>query len=224
MGATKRAAEMVVHSLNEHSNTQYVIVRFGNVLGSRGSVIPRFKEQIQAGGPVTVTHPEMIRYFMTIPEASRLVIQAGCLANGGEIFVLDMGEPVKIVDLARNLIELSGKSVDEIGIEFSGIRPGEKLYEELLMDEEGINETSHQKIFIGNNSCIGRTEVLRKLEAIKNSLEQKETIRSKIKELVPTYIETHEENYKMNPKYTNKVKEIPIPQRIDVEQLVEIGG
>jgi FlaA1/EpsC-like NDP-sugar epimerase len=149
MGSTKRIAEMVIQQLNKTSQTNYVAVRFGNVLGSRGSVIPLFKKQIQAGGPVTVTHPDMTRYFMTIPEASRLVMQAGALARGGEIFVLDMGEPVKIVDLAKNLIHLSGYNIDEIGIKYAGIRPGEKMYEELLGENEVHKKEVFPKIFIG---------------------------------------------------------------------------
>lgn len=175
MGASKRVAEMIIQSLNdENGKTDFVAVRFGNVLGSRGSVIPLFKKQIEAGGPVTVTHPDMTRYFMTIPEASRLVLQAGALAHGGEVFVLDMGEPVKIVDLARNLIRLSGKSEEEIGIKFSGIRPGEKLYEELLNENEVHPEQVYQKIYIGKTSFISQEELD---STIKDLVINKEKIR-----------------------------------------------
>jgi FlaA1/EpsC-like NDP-sugar epimerase len=152
MGATKRLAEMVIQYLNKTSKTKFVAVRFGNVLGSRGSVIPLFKKQIQKGGPVTVTHPDMVRFFMTIPEASRLVIQAGALAEGGEIFVLDMGEPVKIDDLAKNLIKLTGYSIDEIGLKYTGTRPGEKLFEELLNKDEIHEEQVYPKIYIGKTA------------------------------------------------------------------------
>lgn len=159
MGASKRVAEMVVTSLNEEGKTLFSAVRFGNVLGSRGSVVPLFKEQIAKGGPITVTDFRMTRYFMTIPEASRLVIQAGALMQGGEVFVLDMGEPVKILDLAKKMITLSGHTEEEIQIQEAGIRPGEKLYEELLSAKEKVNDQVYEKIFVGNVQSLPKTEV-----------------------------------------------------------------
>lgn len=168
MGATKRIAEMIIQNYASTSDTIFTAVRFGNVLGSRGSVVPRFQTQIVAGGPVTVTHPEMTRYFMTIPEASRLVIQAGALAEGGEVFVLDMGEPVKIVDLARNLIRLSGYKEEEIGIEFSGIRPGEKMYEELLNPEEIQEKNIYPKIHVGKANYLPLDQLMHLLSEIEN--------------------------------------------------------
>ena len=150
MGATKRLAEMICQGLQQKDGTRFVIVRFGNVLASSGSVIPKFRTQIAAGGPVTVTHPDITRYFMSIPEAAQLVIQAGLMGKGGEIFVLDMGEPVKIVDLARDMIKLSGFQENEIDIKFTGLRPGEKLYEELIADGEDSILTKHKKVVINN--------------------------------------------------------------------------
>ncbi|WP_139491596.1 polysaccharide biosynthesis protein [Brevibacillus dissolubilis] len=194
MGVTKRIAEMIVQSLDKISNTKFVAVRFGNVLGSRGSVIPLFKKQIDAGGPVTVTHPDMIRYFMTIPEAVQLVIQAGALADGGEVFILDMGKPVKISDLARDLIRLSGLEPEkDIKIVYSGIRPGEKLFEEILTKEEGTQATQHNRIFVGKSSDLtysGMQEMLKDLEAILNEKERiipVEEIKRTFKGIVHTY-------------------------------------
>lgn len=188
MGASKRLAEIIVQSMNRMSNTKFAAVRFGNVLGSNGSVIPLFKKQIIQGGPVTVTHPDIIRYFMTIPEASQLVIQAGALANGGEVFVLDMGEPVRIADLARDLISLSGLEPDvDIKIEYTGLRPGEKLYEEMLMAEEGLEKTAHRKIFIGKQQDMSFQEVIMCIKSLENCMECDEMLRETMAKLVPTY-------------------------------------
>jgi FlaA1/EpsC-like NDP-sugar epimerase len=166
-----------------------VAVRFGNVLGSNGSVIPLFKQQIREGGPVTVTHPDIIRYFMTIPEAVSLVLEAGATAKGGEIFVLDMGEPVKIVDLASNLIKLSGYKVGEdIEIKFTGLRPGEKMYEELLMNEEGLKKTANEMIFIGNPIEFDKEEFKIQLDKLSEvASNESADVREMIKEIVPTY-------------------------------------
>ena len=197
MGATKRAAEMIIQMMNNESESEFVAVRFGNVLGSNGSVIPLFKKQIEEGGPVTITHPDIIRYFMTIPEAVQLVIQAGAMAKGGEIFVLDMGEPVKIADLAKNLITLSGLEPGvDIKIEYSGLRPGEKLYEELLMSEEGLSKTANSKIFVGKpvefreDKVMGHLEILRKI--VDN--EEVELIDSVMRSFVTTYIRPEDVN------------------------------
>ncbi len=190
MGASKRMCEMIVQTLQKTGETDFVAVRFGNVLGSHGSVVPRFTKQIEAGGPVTVTHPEITRYFMTIPEASQLVLQAASYAKGGEIFVLDMGEPVKIYDLAKKMINLSGLKPDvDIKIEFSGLRPGEKLYEELLMNEEGLKKTSHSKIFVGNPIDITMDELNEKLNNLKNAIDNKNAdLKEVMAEVVPTYV------------------------------------
>ena len=189
MGATKRMCEMIVQTMNNRSDTEYVAVRFGNVLGSNGSVIPLFKKQIKNGGPVTVTHPDIIRYFMTIPEAVSLVLQAGAYAKGGEIFILDMGKPVKIADMARNLIKLSGYEPDiDIKIEYTGLRPGEKLYEELLMKEEGLQDTPNHLIHIGKPIEMDEDVFLEKLIHLKKeAYEETNDIRHLIKDIVPTY-------------------------------------
>ena len=194
MGASKRICEMVIQMMNHTTDTNFVAVRFGNVLGSNGSVIPLFKQQIAAGGPVTVTDPNIIRYFMTIPEAVSLVLQAGAYARGGEIFVLNMGEPVKILDLATNLIKLSGyKPGEDIEIKFTGLRPGEKMYEELLMNEEGLKETANKMIFIGKPIEFDEEEFRRQLDLLEQeAVNEDGDIRKEVMKIVPTYHPTEE--------------------------------
>lgn len=189
MGASKRICEMIVQAYSRRSQTQFVAVRFGNVLGSNGSVIPLFKKQIKEGGPVTVTHPDIIRYFMTIPEAVSLVLEAGAFAEGGEIFVLDMGEPVKIVDLAKNLIRLSGYVPNEdIMIEYTGLRPGEKLYEERLMEEEGLKTTENNRISVAKPIEMDDTAFFEALDDLKEAVyEETGSVRAMVKDIVPTY-------------------------------------
>ena len=191
MGATKRVAEKVIISMNDTYDTKYITVRFGNVLGSRGSVIPLFKKQIEAGGPVTVTDPEMTRYFMTIPEASQLVLQAGAMGKGGEVFLLDMGEPVKIIDLARNMIRLSGLEPDkDIHIKITGLRPGEKKYEELLTSEEGTNRTNHTKIFEAALDTVDRDWLIEKIATF-DSCETDMDVIGVLQDIIPTYTPNH---------------------------------
>ncbi|PJA73765.1 MAG: hypothetical protein CO150_07530, partial [Nitrospirae bacterium CG_4_9_14_3_um_filter_53_35] len=190
MGATKRVAEKIVNGLNASGRTKFISVRFGNVVGSRGSVIPIFEDQIRRGGPVTVTHEEMRRYFMSIPEASILILQAAAMGQGGEVFLLDMGDPVKIVDMAREMIRLNGLEPDvDIEIIYTGIRPGEKLYEELLTDSEGVEPTDHPKIFVGRDSSNNHGNVLEKVKLFEDFIQQKQWawIRNLLMDLVPSY-------------------------------------
>ncbi|MEG2575453.1 MAG: UDP-N-acetylglucosamine 4,6-dehydratase family protein, partial [Christensenella sp.] len=188
MGASKQLAEKVIISLNTEGGTKFVCVRFGNVLGSNGSVLPIFQRQIEHGGPVTVTHPDITRYFMTIPEAACLVLQAAEIAQGGDVFILDMGEPVKIVELARNVIRIAGYIPDEeIKIEYTGLRPGEKLYEELLTAEENLTKTKNEKIFIAQPLLLKEEETEKMLHDIKAVLSDDERLRACIKEYVPDY-------------------------------------
>ncbi len=209
MGATKRICEMIVQSMQKISNTEFVAVRFGNVLGSNGSVIPLFKRQIEKGGPVTVTHKDITRFFMTIPEAAQLVLQAASYAEGGEIFVLDMGKPVKIYDLAKNIIRLSGYEPNvDIKIEVTGLRPGEKLYEELLMNEEGLKKTRHDKIFIGSPLDIQMEDLKPELDMLEIASHHNdiETIKDVIQKVVPTYIRNPEQvNHTADSKKENIV-------------------
>lgn len=195
MGATKRCCEMIIQEMAQHSNvTKFITVRFGNVLGSNGSVIPLFEKQIEEGGPVTVTHPDIIRYFMTIPESVSLILQAASDAKGGEIFILDMGEPVKILTLAENLIRLHGKvPYQDIQIKFTGLRPGEKLYEELLMDEEGLKATDNKKIFIGRQIYVDEDVFMDELNKIKRCAQnnEKESVIEMLMQMVPTF--THKQ-------------------------------
>ena len=188
MGATKRISEIIIQAYNSRSKTEFVAVRFGNVLGSNGSVIPLFKKQILEGGPITVTHEKIERYFMTIPEAVKLVIQAGSMANGGELFILDMGEPVKIIDLAKRIIKLSGLELDkDISIKIIGLRPGEKLYEELFLDKEKINKTKHKSIFIEEPKIMEYEELANQLEKLKENIDNDKIEYKIIQKLVPTY-------------------------------------
>ena len=208
MGASKRICEMIIQMFAQISPTEYAAVRFGNVLGSNGSVIPIFRQQIKNGGPVTVTHPDIIRYFMTIPEAVNLVLQCGAYAKGGEIFILDMGEPVKILDLAKKMIRLSGHVPGEdIKIEFTGLRPGEKLYEELLINEDNLVETENERIFVAQMGEIDVDEIGRKINGlIEKAYEESRDIREEIKKLVPEYKMKGEQEEHINQAGENDIK------------------
>ena len=190
MGASKRLCELTVQAFAQFSKTEYAAVRFGNVLGSDGSVIPLFKKQIAEGGPVTVTHPEIIRYFMTIPEAVNLVLQCGALAQGGEIFILDMGKPVKIVNLAEKMIRLSGlKPGEDVEIQFTGLRPGEKPYEELLIDDASLKKTTKDRIFVACQSIVDGQRLCQDIEVlIDSAFKEDPDIRQKVQKLVPEYV------------------------------------
>ena len=218
MGATKRICEMIIQAFDKRSKTDYVAVRFGNVLGSNGSVIPLFEKQIREGGPVTVTHPDIIRYFMTIPEAVSLVLQAGAYAKGGEIFVLDMGDPVRIADMAKNLIKLSGLEPDvDIKIEYTGLRPGEKLYEELLMEEEGLQDTPNHTIHIGKPIEMDEDDFFRRLQQLeKEAYAESDQIKSLVKELVPTY-----QYHEPDGQKTENAEDLSDEIDIDIDAIVE---
>jgi len=195
MGTSKRLAEMVCQTLQQKTETCFTMVRFGNVLGSNGSVIPKFREQIARGKPITVTHPEIIRYFMSITEAAQLVLQAGVMGRGGEIFVMDMGKPIKIVDLARDMIRLSGFNEDEIKIEFTGLRPGEKLYEELLADDELTERTPHPKLRIAKARSMDEEWMNKLLEWLKQGVEPEyETLYDELKYWLPEYVPNRNTN------------------------------
>jgi FlaA1/EpsC-like NDP-sugar epimerase len=192
MGATKQVAEKVVHVMNDRYATKYITVRFGNVLGSRGSVVPLFRRQLAAGGPLTVTDPKMTRYFMTIPEASQLVLQAGSMGQGGEVFLLEMGEPVKIIDLARNMIRLSGYEPEvDIPIQITGVRPGEKLYEELLTQAEGTRKTNHEKIFTAQLEEVEETWLHQQIDSFQQCQTEEEVIHV-LQRIIPTYHPNHD--------------------------------
>ena len=209
MGASKRMCEMIIQTFNRYSKTEYVAVRFGNVLGSNGSVIPLFKRQMAAGGPLTVTHPDIIRYFMTIPEAVSLVLEAGAFAKGGEIFVLDMGEPVKIADLAKNLIRLSGYTLSvDMDIKYTGLRPGEKLYEELLVKEEGIQKTENNLIYIGKPLEFNEVHFLSGLRELEEAaMNESLNVKQIVSEIVPTY-HIRQEDLKRDEAVNKELREL----------------
>ena len=218
MGASKRVVEMIMQVMNQRYDTKYITVRFGNVLGSRGSVVPLFKRQIAAGGPVTVTDPEMKRYFMTIPEASQLVLQAGAMGKGGEVFVLDMGKPVKIVDLAKNMIRLCGNDNPEIKIEFTGLRPGEKLFEELLTAEEGTDATKNKKIFSARLKGFDMEAFQKHIDAFAMCSSDEDFLRV-LKDIIPTYTPNHKDGRKIQAAKaaTEGAEQMPVSENEEDE-------